>query len=224
MECKNKDMKTIALSEYRSKELLKGLGIEIPEEYFVKTEEECLKAAKEIGYPVVLKGTGEGIAHKTEKGLVKVKIMDEEGLKRAYREILSTGEKIEGMLLQKFIPGKREFIAGIVRDPQFGPVIMFGLGGIFTEVLKDVTFRIAPIEKVDAEEMISELKSAKLLDAFRGEKPVNKEKLISLLVKLSEVPFKDERIAEIDLNPIIPWEDEIYIVDALVVLKDEGKN
>jgi acetyltransferase len=90
--------------------------------------------------------------------------------------------------------------------------------------LKDVSFRIAPVERVDAEEMISELKSAKLIDAFRGEKPVNKEKLISLLVKLSEVPFKDERIVEIDLNPIIPWEDEIYIVDALVVLKDEGKN
>ncbi len=217
-------MKTIALSEYRSKELLRNLGIEIPEELFVKTEEECLKGAEKLGYPVVLKGTGEGIAHKTEKGLVKVKIMNENELIRAYREIVGSGEKIEGMLLQRFIPGKREFIAGIVRDPQFGPVIMFGLGGIFTEILKDVSFRIAPIEKVDAEEMISELRSAKLLDAFRGEKPVNKEKLISLLIRLSEAPFKDERIVEVDLNPIIPWENEIYIVDALVVLRDEGKN
>lgn len=217
-------MKRFALSEYKSKELLRKMGIQIPKEFIVKTEEECLKAAKEIGYPVVLKGTGEGIAHKTEKGLVKVKIMDENDLKRAYKEIISTGEKIDGMLLQKFIPGKREFIAGIIRDAQFGPVIMFGLGGIFTEVLRDVSFCIAPIERVDAEEMISELRSAKLLESFRGEKVVNKEKLVSLLCSLSEVPFKDERILEIDLNPIIPWEEEIYIVDALVVLKDEGKN
>lgn len=217
-------MKSRALSEYKSKEILRSYGIEIPEEYLVRNEEECVKLAERIGYPVVLKGTGDGIAHKTEKGLVKLKLMNQTEVRRAYNEIMASGEKLEGAILQKFVPGKREFIAGIVRDPQFGPCIMFGIGGIFTEVVKDVSFRIAPIEKIDAEEMIQELKGASLLDSFRGEGPVNREKLITLLCRLSEVPFKDERILEVDLNPIIPWENELYIVDALVVIKNEGEN
>lgn len=215
-------MAKIALSEYESKKVLQKAGIEIPEEYLVKDRESLIEASKKLGFPLVIKGCGRGLAHKTELGLVKVGIRDEETLLREFESIMKSGNGVEGVLVQRFIPGKREFIAGILRDPQFGPCVMFGLGGIFTEVLKDVSFRIAPVSEVDVEEMFEELKGKALLGAFRGEPPVNRKKLVDTIVKLSNLPFQEKNVVEVDLNPIIPYQDEIYIVDALVVIEDEG--
>jgi acetyl-CoA synthetase (ADP-forming) len=121
------------------------------------------------------------------------------------------------------VKGEREFVAGLIRDPQFGPCIMFGLGGIFTEVLKDVTFRVAPLEKRDAIEMMNEIKAKKLLDEFRGKPAVDRDVLASALINLGRIGLENDEIAEIDINPIIILKDKPVAVDALVVLRDQKK-
>lgn len=215
-------MARTTLSEYESKKVLQKAGIEIPEEYFVKNKDELIEASRKLGYPLVMKGCGKGLAHKTERGLVKVGIKDEFTLMKEFETMVKVHHDIEGVIVQRFIPGRREFIAGVLRDPQFGPCVMFGLGGIFTEAIRDVTFRLAPVESVDVEDMFDELKGKALLEEFRGEPPVNREKLIDTIIKLSRLPLEEKNVVEVDINPIIPYHDDIYIVDALVVLEDEG--
>lgn len=209
------------LSEFDSKKVLEAYSIPVTKEFVAKSVEEAKGFARDIGYPVVLKGSSSELTHKTELNMIELNIKDEKALEEAYNALQQRGGgKLEGVLVQQMIKGEREFVAGLIRDPQFGPCVMFGLGGIFTEVLKDVTFRVAPLEKRDALEMMDEIKARKLLDAFRGKPAVNREVLANALINLGRIGLENEEIAEIDINPIIIHQDMPVAVDALVVLKD----
>ncbi len=149
------------LSEHESKQVLAAYQIPITKEVLVNNIQGLAKAIKEIGFPLVLKGCSPEIAHKTERGLIETDIRSDEEAKTAFHEIMSAMNGAnDGVLVQEMVKGKRELMAGLIRDPQFGPCVMFGLGGIFTEALKDISFRIAPIERRDALEMMHEIKSA----------------------------------------------------------------
>jgi len=208
------------LSEFESKLILQEYSIPVTKELIAKSLDEAKTHAAQIGYPVVLKGHSKTLAHKTEKNMIELNIGDEEALERSYTALEERGQgELEGILVQEMVKGERELVAGLVRDPQFGPCVMFGLGGIFTEVLKDVTFRVAPLEKKDALEMMDEIKSKKLLDSFRGKPAVNRDLLASILINLGKIGLENDSIAEIDINPLIIKGDVPVAVDALVVLK-----
>jgi len=221
-EAVNRGEKT--LSEYDSKKVLEAYSIPVTKEFIAKNVEEAKKFAKEIGYPVVLKGSSSTLTHKTELNMIELNIKDEKALEEAYKALEERGKgQLDGILVQQMVKGEREFVAGLIRDPQFGPCIMFGLGGIFTEVLKDVTFRVAPLEKRDAIEMMNEIKAKKLLDEFRGKPAVDRDVLASALINLGRIGLENDEIAEIDINPIIILKDKPVAVDALVVLSDQKK-
>lgn len=182
-----------------------------------------VSAAGGIGYPVVLKASGSGILHKTEKNLVAVDIRNEEELRTAFDEIRNNlgDEPGEGILVQQMVRGERELVIGLVRDPQFGPCVMFGLGGIFTEVLKDTSFRMAPIGEREALEMLDDIKASEILGPVRGLKPVNRDLLAKSLVGLSDIGMSCDGVEEIDVNPLkIDPEGNPVAVDALVILAD----
>lgn len=209
------------LSETESRKVLEGYSIPLVESRTVRSASDAAQAAEEIGYPVVLKGTGKHLAHKTESGVVVLNLLDSSAVEKAYTDIESrAGEKLEGVLVQKMIASDREFVAGMKRDPQFGPCVMFGLGGIFTEALKDVSFRVAPLERVDAEEMLDEVRASKLLDSIRGRPAADRRALGDLLIALGKAGLEREEIAEIDLNPILLDGSHPVAADALVVLAD----
>ncbi len=211
-----------ALNEFESKQLLEAYSIPVTKEYVAVTLDEALKFAHQIGYPVVLKGSSRTLTHKTEHRLIELGIDSDEALKKAYGALQERGKgQLDGILVQQMVKGDRELVAGLIRDPQFGPCVMFGLGGIFTEVLKDVTFRVAPLEIRDAMEMMDEIKAKKLLDQFRGKPAVNRDILAKALVNLGKIGLEIEEVAEIDINPLIIHEDMPIAVDALVVLRDK---
>jgi len=209
-----------ALSEFDSKQLMKMAGIPVSRNYLAKSKEEALDYAQKLGFPVVLKGCSDTLTHKTELGMVKLKLKTKEDVANAYDEITAKGIPLDGVLVQEWLDGdNREFVLGSIKDPQFGPCVMFGLGGVFTEALQDVSFRVAPITSIDAYEMMDELRTKKLLGPFRGSPAVDKEMLARALVGLSELINTYEEIAEIDINPIIINGDKPVAVDALVILK-----
>ncbi len=209
-----------ALSEFDSKQLMKMAGIPVSRNYLAKSKEEAIKYAQQLRFPVVLKGCSDTLTHKTELGMVKLKLKTKKDVANAYDEIADKGIPLDGILVQEWLDGdNREFVLGSIRDPQFGPCVMFGLGGVFTEALQDVSFRVAPITSIDAYEMMDELKTKKLLGAFRGSPAVDKEMLAQALVGLSELINTYEEIAEIDINPIIINGNKPVAVDALVILK-----
>lgn len=209
-----------ALDEYEAKQFLAEHGILVTREEMAGSVDEAKAAAGRLGYPVVLKACGPDIAHKTERELVKVKIESPEELARAYAEIEANlaGDPYQGMLVQEMVKGEREFVIGLIRDPQFGPCVMFGLGGIFTEVLKDTSFRVAPLEKYDALQMMDEIRAKALLEPFRGKPAVDREALASALIAVGEIGMRYEAIKEIDINPVIISGDKPVAVDALIVL------
>ena len=208
------------LTEFDSKKVLEAYFIPVTREYIAKSLTDAKRLAQEIGYPVVLKGSSSMLTHKTELDMVELNIKNEKALKDAYQSLEKRGEsKIDGILVQEMIKGKREFVAGLIRDPQLGPCVMFGLGGIFTEALQDVTFRVAPLEIEDALEMMNEIKAKKLLDSFRGKPAVNKDILANVLKNLGRIGLEIPEIAEIDINPLIIKNGIPIAVDALVVLK-----
>jgi acyl-CoA synthetase (NDP forming) len=209
------------LSEYDSKLVIQSVGVPITREKLVRSAAAAVKYANEIGYPVVLKGCSHKAAHKTEMGLVKLKLANSKEVRNAFNEIMAKGIELDGVLVQEMIKGDREFVIGLSRDPQFGPCVMFGIGGIFTEVIKDVTFRVAPITELDAEEMIGEIRMAKLLDEFRGSPAVDRKALVKALVGIGELGYQNDKIAEIDINPVIISGDKPVVVDALVVLQQQ---
>ncbi len=206
------------LSEYDSKQVIGSAGVAITREKLARTRDEALRFAEEIGYPVVLKGCSDKAAHKTEMGLVKLKLTVPGEVGEAYDEITGKGLDLDGVLVQEMVKGDREFVIGMSRDPQFGPCVMFGVGGIFTEVIKDVTFRVAPITELDAEEMIDEIRMKKLLDEFRGSPAVDRKALVRALVGIGDIGYENGDIAEIDINPVIISGNRPVAVDALVVL------
>lgn len=188
-----------------------------------KSSEQALKIAKEIKFPVVLKIYSPDIIHKSDIDGVKTNIENEEQLSQAYDEILKSAKKkipkakIEGIIIQKMESGL-EVIIGMKQDPQFGPVLMFGIGGIFVEILKDVVFRIAPIDKAQAKSMIEEIKTHKLLEGTRGQKPVNKKALVGLLIKTSKL-VTENKIQELDFNPVIVNQTSAVIADPRIVVE-----
>ncbi len=208
-----------ALSEYESKRLLAQYHIPVTREILVESRESLMEAIKEIGYPIVLKGCSPDIAHKTEKDLIRVDIRNEDEALAAFKGITS-GMKSFGnsVLVQEMVRGKRELVAGLTRDPQFGPCVMFGLGGIFTEVLNDVSFRVAPLEEFDALQMMREIRGHKILGAVRGMEPVDMTVLADILIAIGKIGMENEKIAEIDINPLIITGNRPVAVDALIVL------
>jgi succinyl-CoA synthetase beta subunit len=209
------------LSEYDSKLVIQSAGVSIPREKLVKSRNAAVKYANEIGYPVVLKGCSDKAAHKTEMGIVKLKLGNAKEVRSAYDEIMGKGVELDGVLVQEMLKGEREFVIGMSRDPQFGPCVMFGIGGIFTEVIKDVTFRVAPITELDAEEMLDEIKMKKLLDEFRGSPAVDRKALINALIGIGDLGYNNGKIAEIDINPVIIQGNKPVAADALVVLAEK---
>ncbi|MCE5213066.1 MAG: acetate--CoA ligase family protein [Deltaproteobacteria bacterium] len=222
---KAKSQKRTTLTEAEAKEVLKQYGIPVVEEKVVNTIEEAESAADQTGYPVVLKGLGSRLTHKTEKGLVRLNIKSKEDLRLAALYIKeAAGNDLEGFLVQPMLEGKREFVAGLFQDKQFGPTVMFGLGGVFTEAIGDVVFRVAPLDETEARRMIDELHAQKLLGPFRGEKAPDIDALIKSLVGLSCLGLEVPEIKEIDVNPLLVSADgKITAVDALIILDGEDK-
>jgi acetyltransferase len=191
------------LDEYEAKKWFKAIGLNVVKEMSVKDLEETLKAAEKIGYPVVLKGRVKGKIHKTEAGLVKSNLWTKKQLRAAYEEMSSLNPKPPSFLIQPMLKGHLELIVGTVRDPQFGPAVMLGLGGIHAEVYRDVIFRLPPLTEPDVVEMVSELKGKALLRGYRGSKPVNMKSLSDWLIKLGWLVLTFEKIQEIDVNPLL---------------------
>jgi len=181
-----------------TKKLLLKYKIPFCKTEFVTSKEEAINFAKKIGFPVVLKIFSKEILHKTDIGGVKTEIKNEKELKKSFNELKKI-KKIEGILIQKQIKGQ-EIAIGMKRDNQFGPVLMVGLGGIFIEVLKDISFRICPLSKKEAKEMIKELKGYPILKGYRNQKPVNLEKISEIITNLSKLSLKEKNIKEIDLK------------------------
>jgi acyl-CoA synthetase (NDP forming) len=217
---KAKSQKRAALTEAEAKEVLKKYGIPVVEEKAVNTVEEAEIAAEKTGYPVVVKGLGSRLTHKTEKGLVKLNLKNREEVRSAALYIKeAAGKDLEGFLIQPMLQGKREFVAGLFRDDQFGAAVMFGVGGIFTEAIGDVVFRVAPLDENEAQRMIDDLHAQKILGSFRGENAPDKEALVKTIVGLSRIGMEIPDISEIDINPLlVTAEGRVTAVDALVVL------
>lgn len=211
-----------ALSEYESKQLLAKYGIPITVERLAKTADDATAAAAEIGYPVVLKACGPEITHKTERELVVLGVRNSEELRFAFDKISTNlgDTPSDGVLVQQMISGERELVIGLIRDPQFGPCVMFGLGGIFTEILKDTSFRVAPITEEDALQMMDDIRAKDILGPVRRMAPADKPQLAKALVGLGQIGIEQDDVAEIDVNPLIIAQDGSPVaVDALVVLK-----
>lgn len=210
-----------SLNEDRAKKIFKKLGLPVVQEIRLESIEDIHGAAQTVGYPVVLKGLAKQILHKTEAGMVEVGITSEVRLKEAAQRMKSgAGDGFEAFLVQPMIQGRREFTAGMFKDPQFGPVIMFGVGGVFTEALKDMVLRLAPLSDADLDDMLDNLKARALLGSFRGETAVNRAELKSVLRGLSDLAMACPGIREIDINPLIINPDGSPVaVDGLMILE-----
>ena len=210
-----------ALSEFDSKRFLSAYGVPITRERLVNSEKDARAAAERLGYPVVLKGCAHDLLHKTEAGLVMVGLGSSKEVANAFRELKArAGSDFGGrFLVQEMVKGDRELMIGMTRDEQFGPSVMFGLGGIFTEILEDVVFRLAPLSLSDAREMMSEIRSAKILNSVRGMARVNQPMLARAIVAVGKAAVDNPDIAEIDINPLIVSGSHPVAVDGLVILK-----
>ena len=210
------------LSEADSKALLGTFGVPFPEERVVSTVDAAVAAGDEIGYPVVVKLGGEGIAHKTERGLVRLGLGSSDQVRDAAGALLDAATPADGevhLLVAPMLRATRELIAGLHDDPQFGMTVMLGVGGILAEAVADVAFRLVPITRVDAEEMIGDLALQRLLGPFRGEPPVDRGAVVDLLLGLSEAASRRPEIASADLNPLLVVDGRPVAVDALVEVR-----
>ncbi len=208
------------LSEYESKQFLSRYGIPLTQEVLVSSFDGAKEAAREIGFPVVLKGSSPTLIHKTDLAMVELNIWTNVDLENAYGRIMSNPKaKCEQILVQKMIYSQREFIVGLTRDPQFGPCVMLGVGGVFAELFRDISFRLPPLTECDALEMMDEINGKNLLLSFRGKSPVRKESLSRILIVLGKIGQDDARIREIDINPLVVQDDgSLIAVDALIGL------
>lgn len=212
------------LLEPEAKEICKVYDLPVTRMGIAANEDEAVRLAKEIGYPVVLKIVSPNIIHKSDIGGVLVGLKNDEEVLSGYRQIINNVKKnkpdaiINGVVVQEMVPPSTEVIIGVTKDPQFGHVIMFGLGGIFVELFKDVSFRVIPISKRDAEEMITEIKGYALLKGYRGRPPADINSLINALLTVSQMIEENHEINEMDLNPILVYENGIKIVDARIII------
>lgn len=213
------------LTEVESKQLVAEAGIPVVETKLAKTKAEAISISKKMRFPVVLKIVSPDIIHKSDIGGVKLGLANATQVGKAYTEIMAAAKKankkadIHGISVQKMARPGVEVIMGMSKDAQFGPVLMFGLGGVFVEVLKDVAFRIVPLNRRDASQMIREIKGYPLLEGYRGQEPANITALEDLLLKLSDFVDKNPKIKEMDLNPIFAYKDGALAVDARVILE-----
>ena len=234
-----KECKTIiqkALQESRSsllitesQQICKLHGIPIPVSHMVQSVEEAITKGNMIGFPVVLKIISPQILHKSDVGGVVLGINSETGLKEAYQKLIADvctnnpKAEILGVLIEKMMPPSTEVIVGGIHDSQFGASLMFGMGGIFTEVYKDVAFRIAPIDKIDALNLIHELRGSKILEGIRGQPASDLDALVDVLINASFLISQHSAINQLDLNPVIVYPDGVCAVDTRIVLeKNEG--
>lgn len=212
------------LTEIESKDILEEAGIPTAHARLATTADEAVAAAKGIGFPVALKIVSPDITHKSDIGGVKLNLATPDEAKTAFNEIVAAAKKaqpdaaIDGVSVQKMARPGIEVIMGMSQDAQFGPVLMFGLGGILVEVLKDVSFRLVPITPRDARQMVQEIKGRPLLEGYRGQEPADVEALERLLLRLSDFIEKHPEIAELDLNPIFAYKDGAIAVDARIIL------
>ena len=212
------------LYEHEAKELCSHYGMPITAIKIATTEDEAVKYSDEIGYPIVLKIVSPQVLHKSDSGGVLINIKNAEEVRAGYNQILTNVKKhvpeavITGILVQEMAPSGTEVIVGSTKDPTFGNTLMFGLGGIFVEVLKDVSFRIVPIQKVDAAEMIKEIRAYKILEGVRGMPPADQEMLVKILMATSKMLEECPEVNELDMNPILVYEKGARVVDARVIL------
>lgn len=213
------------LLEPEAKMICMEYGIPVTRFRVAKTRGEALRFAEEIGYPVVLKIVSPDVIHKFDVGGVILNLKSAKDVQDAYDKILSNIKKhrpdarIVGVFVQEMAPPSTEVIVGATKDPQFGPALMFGLGGIFVEVLKDVTFRIAPITELDAREMITEVKAYPILRGYRGQPPADIDAIVQILLNTSRLVMDHPEIKELDLNPIMVYERGAKTVDARIILE-----
>lgn len=210
------------MSEHESKQFLAGRGIAATRETTAHSLDEALTAAGQIGYPVAVKASGAQHAHKTERGLVQLWLRGSEDVAAAWARLTQAlGAEPAEVLVQEMLGDPREFVAGLVRDPQFGPTVMFGLGGVYTEALKDVAFRVAPLTRAHALDMQDELRGRSLLLPQRGGPSADREALADLLVELGRLGLEEAGLKEIDINPLkLTAAGRPLAVDALVVWED----
>lgn len=213
------------LTEFESKKILKQAGIPVVETKLAKTQKEAVSLSQKMSFPVALKIVSPDVIHKSDSGGVKLSLNNVTEVKKAYDEILKKVKKqypdavIHGVSVQKMIQPGTEVIVGTSKDPQFGPVIMFGLGGIFIEILKDVSFRVIPVEQRDAQEMIKEIKGYPLLQGFRGKEPASLSALVEIILKISKLIEENPQIKELELNPIFAYRNKAIAVDARIILE-----
>jgi acyl-CoA synthetase (NDP forming) len=212
------------LTEIESKQILAEAGIPVASAQLAKTADEAAQLAEKAGFPSVLKIVSPQITHKSDIGGVKMGLASTDEVRKAFDEIVAAARKaepkarIDGVAVQKMAPAGTEVIVGMSKDPQFGPVLMFGLGGIFVEVLKDVAFRIVPLEARDARQMVREIKGFAVLEGVRGQPPADLAALEGLILKLSEFVEAHPEIEELDLNPVFAYADGVIAVDARIVI------
>jgi acyl-CoA synthetase (NDP forming) len=212
------------LYEHEAKKLFSLYDMPVTKIHVAESEDEAVEAANKIGYPIVLKIVSPQILHKSDAGGVIVGIEDDKGIREGFNKIIKNAKaynanaEITGILVQEMAPKGTEIIVGSTTDPTFGPTLMFGLGGIFVEILKDVSFRVAPIDMLDAFEMIEEIKAVKILDGARGMAPCHKPTLAEILYKTSNMLMECPEIKELDMNPILAYPDSARIVDARIIM------
>jgi len=218
------------ITEESAKSILKRYGIKVPGFALVKSTDEAVKAAKKLGFPLVMKVVSPQILHKTDVGGVKIGVDNVADVKKIFNDMYGRlskkkGVDVKGILLEKMVPkGGVELIVGIQNDPQFGPMLMAGLGGIMTEVFKDVAFRMLPITTSDAKSMLNELKGSKLLKGFRGSTPIDTNMVAKALVQIGKMGVDNaDYINSIDFNPVIVYPKSYFVVDAKIILNKELK-
>lgn len=206
------------LDEFESKQLLAAYDVTTVEEILTHSEEEAVKAAIKIGYPLALKGCSAEFAHKTGKGLIHLNVGKEEEVREAYRAVMEAAGQEIPLLVSKMITGERELMAGLVRHSSFGPCVLFGLGGILAEAFKDRTFRLAPLNEAEAKEMLQDIRASELLGPYRGMPAVDQDQLATVLQAVGNLAMLHPEILEIDLNPVIISGANPVVVDALVII------
>ncbi len=212
------------LHEHEAMAVLREYGLPVPEVALARSRDEAVEAAARIGFPVVLKIVSPSIVHKSDVGGVVLGLETEEQVAEAYDRILANVEKhapgaeVVGVLVQRMVPKGLEVIVGATRDPIFDAVVMFGLGGIFVEVLRDVSFRVTPVSREEAYEMLGEIKASRLLDGYRGMPPRDKEALADIIVKVSRLMDEVKEIKELDMNPIMSYEKGAAVADARIIV------
>ncbi len=229
-ETARKEGRTFVL-EHEAKDIMRSYGVPIPPYETATTADEAVEKAKKIGFPVVLKILSKDILHKSDAGGVKVNLKDEEAVRVAFEEIMENARRYgaergievdlsRGVFISSFAEMGTEVIIGVTRDPQFGHALMFGLGGIFVEVLKDVTFRLIPLSESDAREMIGEIKAAKILEGIRGQPPRDVDALVKVIMSVSKMVEENPEIRELDCNPTFVYErgKGALVVDARILI------